>query len=120
MNVCHYHYAHYQKDEIERQVKDLLDNGVIKHSNSAFSSPIILVHKKDQSWRMCVDYRALNKATILDKFPIPMIEELFDELHGAKFFTKLDLKLGTIKCGCEKRISTRPLFGPMKDIMSIL
>lgn len=89
-----YHSPHFQKTQIERLTAERLQSGIIRPSSSSYSSPILLVRKKDGTRLFCVDYRELNSISRKDRFPISTIYELFDELHGAYFFPKLDLLAG--------------------------
>uniref|UniRef100_A0A8R7TIJ4 Reverse transcriptase domain-containing protein n=1 Tax=Triticum urartu TaxID=4572 RepID=A0A8R7TIJ4_TRIUA len=89
-----YRYTPKQKDEIEAQVKEMLRLGLIVSSNSAFSSPVLLVKKKDQTWRFCIDFRHLNAITLKTTYPMPVIDELLDEIAGSRWFSKMDLRAG--------------------------
>jgi len=79
------------KDEIEKDIKELLEMGHIRPIFSPFASYVVLVKKKDGTMRMCIDYRALNKKTIKNRYHIPKIDELLDELHGVVCFLNIDL-----------------------------
>jgi hypothetical protein len=82
------------KDEIEKAIKEFLAMGHIRPNSSPFASSVVLALKKDGTMRMCIDYRALKRNTIKNRYPIPCIDELMDELHGEVFFSKIDLRSG--------------------------
>jgi hypothetical protein len=94
INSRPYRLSFSQKDTMESLILQLIKNKVIRPSVSPYSSPAFLVKKKDGSWRLCIDYRKLNKLTVKNKYPIPIIEDLLDELHRAKIFIKIDLRSG--------------------------
>ncbi|MCO5600164.1 hypothetical protein L7F22_054272 [Adiantum nelumboides] len=83
-----------QQEEIMRQANELVEKGMVRPSSSRFFSPVHLVHKKDDTYRMCVDHRAINKITIKNRFPVSCIEDLFDKLQGSTYFSRIDLKSG--------------------------
>lgn len=93
-NQPHYRVSRAQQEEIMSQVQELSDKGLIRPSSSPFCSPILLVQKRDGTYRMCVDYRALNKNTIKNQFLVPQIKDIFDKLQGAFYFSRIDLKSG--------------------------
>lgn len=94
INTKSYRYPHFQKEAMIKLIVDMLQEGLIWPSTSPYSSPILLVKRNDEICLFCVDYRALNAITIRDRFPIPTINELLDELHGVSYFSKIDLWSG--------------------------
>ena len=89
-----YRHPKAYKDEIERTIKELLALGHIRPSSSPFACLVALVKKEDGTLRMCIDYQSLNRKTLKNRYPIPRIDELMDELRGAKYFSKIDLRSG--------------------------
>jgi hypothetical protein len=80
--------------ELKEHIKELLEKGFICPSSSLWGAPMIFVLKKDGTQRLCVDYRTLNEVTIKNKYPLPRIDDLFDQLYGACVFSKIDLRSG--------------------------
>ena len=89
-----YRHPKAYRDEIDWAIQELLALGHIQPSMSPFASSVVLVKKKDSTLRMCIDYRALNKKTLKNRYPIPGIDELMDEFREAQFFSKIDLRSG--------------------------
>jgi len=89
-----YRMATDELKELKEQLQELQEKGYIRPSSSPWGSPVLLVRKKDGSLRMCIDYRSLNEVTIKNKYPLPKIDDIFDQLQGAKYFSKIDLRSG--------------------------
>ncbi|GKG30898.1 putative reverse transcriptase domain-containing protein, partial [Tanacetum coccineum] len=80
--------------ELSEQLKELSDKGFIRPSSSLWGAPVLFVKKKDGSFRMCIDYRKLNKLTVKNRYPLPRIDDLFDQLQGSSVYLKIDLRSG--------------------------
>ena len=89
-----YRMAPAELKELKEQLQELLDQGFIQPSVSPWGAPVLFVKKKDGTLRLCIDYRGLNQITVKNKYPLPLIKELFEQLQGASFFSKLDLRQG--------------------------
>ena len=89
-----YRMAPAEMKELKTQLEDLLDKGFIRPSMSPWGAPVLFVKKKDGSMRLCIDYRELNAVSVKNKYPLPRIDDLFDQLRGASVFSKIDLRSG--------------------------
>ncbi|GJZ33471.1 hypothetical protein Tco_0578907 [Tanacetum coccineum] len=89
-----YRLAPIEMKELSKQLQELLEKGFIRPSSSPWGAPVLFVKKKDGSFRMCIDYRELNKLTIKNRYPLPRIDDLFDPLQGSSVYSKIDLRSG--------------------------
>ncbi|GKC67293.1 hypothetical protein Tco_1099891 [Tanacetum coccineum] len=89
-----YRLAPSEMKELSEQLKELSDKGFIRPSSSPWGAPVLFVKKKDGSFRMCIDYRELNKLTVKNRYPLPRINNLFDQLQGSSVYSKIDLRSG--------------------------
>ena len=94
MSRAPYRMAPMELKELKSQLQELLDKGFIRPSVSPWGAPVLFVKKKDGTLRMCIDYRQINKVIVKNKYPLPRIEDLFDQLKGASVFSKIDLRSG--------------------------
>ena len=89
-----YRMAPAELKELKTKLQEMVDRGFIRPSISPWGAPVLFMKKKDDTWRLCIDYRQLNKVTIRNKYPLPRIDDLFDQLQGTKVFSKIDLRSG--------------------------
>ena len=105
-----YKLSYEETAELKRQLEDLLAKGYIKPSVSPYGAPVLFVQKKEGTLRLCVDYRALNKITVKNRYPLPRIDELLDKLVDAKYFTKIDLRSGYHQIRIKKEDTPKTAF----------
>ena len=105
-----YRLSAFEMEELKRQLDKYLAQGWIRPSKSEYGAPVLFVKKKSGDMRMCVDYRALNRITVRNRYPLPRIDDMLDRLYGAQYFSKIDLQLRTIKCACTRMTYLRQHF----------
>ena len=102
---------------MQTQVNDMLESGLIKISNSAWSFPVVLIFKTDGTWRFCVDYRGLNEVTIRNVYPLPRISDILSKLQGAEYFSIMDLQV-TINYHYERKIEKKQPLSLLMDFFN--
>ena len=111
-----YRMAANELEELKKQLRELQEKGYIRPSSSPWGSLVLFVKKKDGSLRMCIDYRSLNEVTIKNKYPLPRIDDLFDQLKDAKYFSKIDLfRLLSTKDSAQRHTKDR-ICDPLRTI----
>ena len=119
-----YRMAPTELEILKKQLQEYSDKGLIRPSTSPWGAPVLLANKKDGGKRLCIDYRELNKVTIKNKYPLPRIDDLFDQLHGARVFSKLDLQSGyhqlKVKKGDIPKTAFRTRYGHYEFLVCLL
>ncbi|GJX81046.1 putative reverse transcriptase domain-containing protein [Tanacetum coccineum] len=105
-----YRLAPSEMKELADQLQELSDKGFIRPSSSPWGAPVLFVKKKDGSLRMCIDYRELNKLTVKNRYPLPRIDDLFDQLQGSSVYSKIDLRSGITNCRCREEDISKTAF----------
>ena len=105
--------------ELKKQLEELQRIGFIRPSSYPWGAPVLFVKKKDGSMRLCVDYRALNEVTIKNKYPLPRIDDLFDQLKGARYFSKIDLRSGYFQLKIRGATFRKQLLSPGMGSLSL-
>ncbi|XP_019058951.1 PREDICTED: uncharacterized protein LOC109116994 [Tarenaya hassleriana] len=107
--------------ELKKQLNELMEKGFIQPSVSPWGAPVLFVKKKDGSMRLCIDYRGLNQVTIKNRYPLPRIDELLDQLQGAQWFSKIDLRSGYhqigVKAGDVQKTAFRTRYGHFEFVV---
>ena len=110
ISIPSYIMAPAELKELKAQLEELLSKGFIRPSTSSWGAPVLFVKKKDGGLWLCIDYRQLNRATIRNQYPLPCIDELFDQLHGSRVYSKIDLRSGYHQLGLRENDVSKTSF----------